>query len=403
MSLVHPTTQEYFNERKLDLFPSAHEQISSSCITYLLMKPFRDEGALHGLKPFGDRCAAHPLLGYAAVNWGTHARIAASGRATEFSLSLLEKKRAMEAAFQALILNTLGSLEIGTEWPEDWFEEEQGLMNDELKGSITQVSPLHVAAYFGLSEPASVLLEKGHAVDERDSVGTTPLHWAIINRQHLMLEFLLEKGADPNVEKDRIWLRRFDIIGNITVPLGIAAHIGDTIAINALIKHGADVNKSQAVIEDQKTPLSIALYGRHHDAAKLLLRNGADINVDPSGVAEAATDCTLETFQMLLENDISMGFVQNALKSAAYEGQLDRLKLLLRSGADANGPPISTEGERVLELVEGHADDGKIVDEEEWQITTPLVACIANRGSRLPGYVASRSEFLLITCLFMSH
>ena len=68
-SLVHPTTQEYFDKHKRDLFPAAHENIAATCTTYLRMKPFRDEGALDDYDAFYERRCTCPLLGYAAVNW----------------------------------------------------------------------------------------------------------------------------------------------------------------------------------------------------------------------------------------------------------------------------------------------------------------------------------------------
>jgi len=68
VSLVHPTTQEKFEVRRAEFFPTAHDDIAASCITYLRMKPFRDEGALDDFDAFYRRCCSSHLLGYAVVN-----------------------------------------------------------------------------------------------------------------------------------------------------------------------------------------------------------------------------------------------------------------------------------------------------------------------------------------------
>lgn len=44
LSLVHPTTQEYFTARRAQLLPNSHEDIAMTCMTYLRMRPFSEEG-----------------------------------------------------------------------------------------------------------------------------------------------------------------------------------------------------------------------------------------------------------------------------------------------------------------------------------------------------------------------
>lgn len=108
VSLVHPTAQEYFEHQMADLFPAAHDSIAASCITYLRMKPFRDEGALDEIEAFRERTQAHHLLGYAAVNWGIHVRKGDDIRTTRLALALLAHRPTRLAAWQALTLDTLG-------------------------------------------------------------------------------------------------------------------------------------------------------------------------------------------------------------------------------------------------------------------------------------------------------
>ncbi|KAK3171367.1 hypothetical protein OEA41_003451 [Lepraria neglecta] len=67
LSLVLSTTQEFFDSRKDDLFPTAHEMIALTFMTYLRIQSFRDEGALFDPTLFDYRWKRHQLLGYAAV------------------------------------------------------------------------------------------------------------------------------------------------------------------------------------------------------------------------------------------------------------------------------------------------------------------------------------------------
>lgn len=168
ISLVHPTTQEYFKDREKRLFPGAHEDIAMTCIIYLRMKPFRNEGALDDFEAFTVRRCSHRLLGYAAVNWGFHVRIADTERATHLALSLLLDKSARLAALQALTLNTVGQREFGTEWPEGTPPEYPASHMSGFREPHTVAGALHVAAYFGLINAAKMLLQDKNDVDELD-------------------------------------------------------------------------------------------------------------------------------------------------------------------------------------------------------------------------------------------
>lgn len=176
ITLVHPTTQKYFNSRKESLFPTAHEEVAATCITYLRMKPFRDEGALQDFEAFDRRCSSYSLLGYAAVNWGSHVRKAGSERATNLALALLNDESARMTASQALLLNIVGNQEFGTEWPEPWSAEHATLLKVQFEESQAALGSLHVAAYFGLVEAAEILLRGNDKVKDLASIGGTPLH-----------------------------------------------------------------------------------------------------------------------------------------------------------------------------------------------------------------------------------
>ncbi len=39
----------------------------------------------------------------------------------------------------------------------------------------------------------------GGTAELRDKKGNTPLHWAVANRHHAVVELLLDHGANPNI------------------------------------------------------------------------------------------------------------------------------------------------------------------------------------------------------------
>lgn len=380
VTLIHPTTQEYFNTRKESFFPAAHEEIAIVCITYLRIEAFQDEGALQDLEAFTYRRRSYALLGYAAVNWGTHVRRSRSQRATNLAVTLLQDKQSRMAAYQALLLNTVGERDHGTEWPELGLPDWATPQINEFEVSSAALGNLHLAAYFGLIDAAEVFLVEGTKVDVRDSLGGTPLHWALYDRQDEMLKYLLFRGADPNIERDQSCLRRWHMLGCFTLPLAIAAYMGNTAAIQTLIERGAEIDR----VEDKtgnETALSVALYARQDEATKLLLAKGADVNKCFVGISNTAMYGTLDTLRMLLKSGANAENVQEALRGAASAGQRDKAALLLQHGANPNGSSdISEWQENNLSLTsspseQSHIDDG----DEDWPAATPLVSAIASQ------------------------
>lgn len=63
---------------------------------------------------------------------------------------------------------------------------------------------LHRGAMQGSEEIATLLLEKGLDIDQRDRQhGYTPLQWAVYYNRTQMVEFLLEYGADAHIKNNR--------------------------------------------------------------------------------------------------------------------------------------------------------------------------------------------------------
>ncbi len=64
-------------------------------------------------------------------------------------------------------------------------------------------TPLMVAALFGQTEAAQLLIQKGAKLDARNNDGATALHLAAFFCQRETAEFLLAKGADVTAKNHR--------------------------------------------------------------------------------------------------------------------------------------------------------------------------------------------------------
>jgi len=71
--LVHYTTQVYFQRTQARWFPTAEEDITAICATYLSFDIF-ESGASPTDIAFEERLQLSRLYEYAARNWGHHAR-----------------------------------------------------------------------------------------------------------------------------------------------------------------------------------------------------------------------------------------------------------------------------------------------------------------------------------------
>jgi ankyrin repeat protein len=82
-----------------------------------------------------------------------------------------------------------------------WLELEwmKGLKSSEIQAP----TPLHVAAFAGLTEYAKRLLKEDASVDARDAEDRMPLHWACARGHASMVSLLLKGGATPNPEDTR--------------------------------------------------------------------------------------------------------------------------------------------------------------------------------------------------------
>lgn len=138
-----------------------------------------------------------------------------------------------------------------------------------------------------------------------NEIGYTPLIQAIRNKDHKMVELLLNI---PNVDVDKVDDNKYAL-----PPISHAIQLHDEKMVKLLIDHGADVNEPS---QDEKNPFNMPLMiaSWHGDLAivKQLLKHDASIN------------------------QVDRGNGYTALIKASIKNHPDCVKLLLEHGADKN-------------------------------------------------------------------
>ncbi|KIW30853.1 uncharacterized protein PV07_02546 [Cladophialophora immunda] len=238
--LVHYTTQEYFERTKTRWFMSADDTIAQTCLAYLSFQCFASGPCLTD-EELEKRLLSYPLYGYAATNWGFHARTQ-SLKIRELVLSFLESDPIMSASNQAALAS---------------------------KGSpgYSQRVPrfrtgLHIAACFGLTDVVMSLLMKGCETSPKDSYLQTPLMLAAANGHDVVVSLLLN-SEDVNSR---------DMHGRTA--LSLAAEMGrDKAVMKLLTKNGIDTTLKDRY---DQTPLAWAAAGGHNGVVDLLSGKGPD-------------------------------------------------------------------------------------------------------------------------------
>ena len=220
--------------------------------------------------------------------------------------------------------------------------------------------PLHYVAGAGFASLVDLMLAKGAPVNEADTNGKTPLHFAAAARYQsqaeqvaqkiyvaprheasrdpekwpreplLVVESLLASGADVNAKS-----------GFAETPLHVAAEAGKLQIARLLLRHGAQPNARD---RNERTPFFFAVEHGREAMARLLLEHGAEVNAEDrlgwTPLSEAAGNGHVRLCRLLIEsgadvNPGSDGF-QMPLVRAANWGHEEVVVLLVESGADVS-------------------------------------------------------------------
>jgi len=242
--LVHFTLQEHLS-RDPTLFHSPHSTIAEVCLTYL------NFGSIKDLSPtLRSAPATTPLLEYASVYWGMHARRGMTENIKTLALKLLDR---FDEHISAQILLFHYNRDGG------------GGPYFGAAGGPAGFSGLHGAAFLGIVGVASAVLEmKQWDVNAYDRMGMTALTWASFRGHDEVVKVLLERG-DINPEQPDTRYGQ--------TPLSWAASDGHEGVVKILLER-SDVNPDQADTESGRTPLSWAAESGHEGVVKMLLERG---------------------------------------------------------------------------------------------------------------------------------
>ncbi|KAH0533106.1 hypothetical protein TsFJ059_001714 [Trichoderma semiorbis] len=209
ISLIHNTTQEYFERTKAHWFPEAEAIFAATCATYLSLDYFK-AGSCETDSDLEVRLRLFPFYNYAAHNWGNHAR--ACSYLPEEVMQFLNDKQKVEASAQVLMVGN-----------RPW---------NEAHGYPRQMTGLHLAAYFGVDEAVSYLIRNRIYLNLEDSFRRTPLSYAAGNGHETPVMFLLATG-DVDINScdkcDR-------------TALSYAAENGHEALVKLLLERGASTN-----------------------------------------------------------------------------------------------------------------------------------------------------------------
>jgi ankyrin repeat protein len=195
---------------------------------------------------------------------------------------------------------------------------------------------LMTVARTGNVAAAKVLINNGAKVDATETwQGQTALMWAVAQKHTDMVKELIMNGADVNARSaTKIWERQNSAeprekwmpLGSQT-PLMFAAREGCAACVPLLVAAKADVNATD--IDDNLTPLIMALLNGKYDAANALIEAGADVNMADK-LGRVPLHVAVDDHTMPISNRPSPKEVDEELTS------LDIIKNLLAKGAEVN-------------------------------------------------------------------
>ncbi|KAK5053766.1 hypothetical protein LTR84_001727 [Exophiala bonariae] len=353
--------------------PDAHTCMAKICLTYLLTITDRITDPIKLNADF-------PLSEYAARYWVDHYH-AASDKTSLVPLvvSLLDGRR------KSNLINCLQLCENDKRW--EWQQD-----------SDETASPIYYASLMGLAEVVTHMLQSGESPNEFLRWYNPPLSAAVSSGYLPIVKLLLESGADPN-----LWHE----FHGTTALIKSAEHGRDDI-VRALLYHGTKV---AAAVPLLNTALTEAVQRGHLGTVRLLLDAGAN-PLHGNGVVfyQMMREGHTAIYQLLMEriprdrrpvslySDMAVRAIRSGhpaitqllfengavatektLWAAAFVGNIELVRELLRQGIDAAGieefrPLQEAAGSGSLEVLEELLATGVDVNAHDEYGSTALAA-----------------------------
>ena len=331
--MVHHSAEEYFTAKRQEHFSNGHHDIARICLRYLSSTLFS-----HGRCANKDELATlrkkNPFLDYASESWGHHAR--ESGRIVDLASLVLTFMR----------MNSNLSCSIQTAMSEylrrPWTE---------YPATSPIISPLIVAAGFGLTDIVASLLDQGADIDETPFEGFSALNMASRNGYVSVVKLLLDRGANLHqAQKNGVnpfigaaAFNRSDVVRMIfehdksiinsrnmfgKTALHDAAERGFNDVVEILIKCGSNLTMKS---NDGWTPIAFAAHSGQIPTLSLIFKAGAPIDSPEPDTRQATfvavNKGNLPMLQFLFDNGAAVGtrgFVNNTVLHEAMIGKSDQ-------------------------------------------------------------------------------
>jgi ankyrin repeat protein len=194
------------------------------------------------------------------------------------------------------------------------------------------------AAMNGDTATVKMLLTSGEDVNAAQGDGMTALHWAARRGDAALVSMLLAAGAN---------VRAMTRLGGYT-PLIMAAELGHTPSIEALIAAGADPKSATA---SGVTALMLAAASGQADAVKALIAHGADVNTaEPTRLETAlmfaVANHRADSARALIaaKADVNAATKIVSLKTAPPSPEEEQYLATLQAASRAGGPAGAAGG-----------------------------------------------------------
>ncbi len=199
--------------------------------------------------------------------------------------------------------------------------------------SLSDMTPLIVAAQYNRLDIAKMLIKKGVDVNYKDEVEIPALIMSAINKNRTMLNLLLKNGANVDITGNLSAIYSPCYIYKATA-LHIAVFHNDFNLVNDLIAAGANVN---AVTENIETPINLA---RDEKMFNLLEEKGSKIFNDSLPLHKATMYGNQKILKILISRGVSVNSRNSTgetpLHCAAVLNNIDNAKVLIENGCDVN-------------------------------------------------------------------
>ncbi|XP_059215164.1 ankyrin-3 isoform X1 [Centropristis striata] len=212
------------------------------------------------------------------------------------------------------------------------------------------ITPLHVASKRGNSNMVKLLLDRGSKIDAKTKDGLTPLHCGARSGHEQVVEILLDRGA-PFLSKTK----------NGLSPLHMATQGDHLNCVQLLLQHDVPVDD---VTNDYLTALHVAAHCGHYKVAKLIVDKKANPNAKAlNGFTPLHIACKknrVKVMELLLKHGASIQAVTESgltpIHVAAFMGHENIVHALTHHGASPNTTNVRGETSLHMAARAGQAD-----------------------------------------------